>query len=48
MTDTVFLDGRLQPRADARISIDDRAFRYGEGVFETLRSRGRAAVGHRS
>lgn len=38
----VWLDGRLQPEAEARISPADRGFLLGDGVFETLRSyRGR-------
>lgn len=36
----VFLDGRLLPASLARVSVRDASFRYGEGVFETLRARG--------
>ena len=36
----VHLDGRLQRRSEARVSVRDRAFRYGEGLFETMRARG--------
>ena len=33
----VWHDGRLLPASEARVSVYDRAFRNGEGVFETLR-----------
>lgn len=36
----VWLDGRCQPAAEARLPINDRAFRYGDGLFETLRVQG--------
>jgi branched-subunit amino acid aminotransferase/4-amino-4-deoxychorismate lyase len=32
----VFLNGRQVPEADALISVQDRGFRYGDGVFETI------------
>lgn len=35
-----FVDGRLVPAADATVSVYDRGFRSGEGVFETLRAYG--------
>ena len=34
---TVWHDGQLLPASEARVSVYDRAFRNGEGVFETLR-----------
>jgi len=36
----VWLDGRVVAAADALVSVHDRAFRGGEGVFETLRAYG--------
>ena len=35
-----WLDGALVPRADATISIDDFAVRYGAACFETMRAFG--------
>jgi branched-chain amino acid aminotransferase len=32
-----FLNGRFVPEEDAKVSIFDRAFLYGDGLFETLR-----------
>lgn len=32
----ISLNGRLQDSAEARISIDERGFRFGDGVFETI------------
>jgi aminodeoxychorismate lyase len=32
-----FVNGSWVPRKEATISIDDRGFRYGDGVFETIR-----------
>jgi branched-chain amino acid aminotransferase len=36
-TSSVWLNGRLLPEAEARLSIFDRGFTLGDGVFETLR-----------
>ena len=36
----VWLDGEIVASADAVVSVHDRAFRSGEGVFETLRAYG--------
>ena len=33
----VFLNGQFIPEGDAKVSIFDRGFLYGDGVFETLR-----------
>src|SRR5258705_7895212 len=33
----VFLNGRFVPEKDAVVSIHDRCFLYGDGLFETLR-----------
>ncbi len=34
---TVFLNGRFVPEEQALVSIHDRGFLYGDGIFETLR-----------
>lgn len=36
MADTVYLNGVFMEREEAAISIDDRGFRLGDGVFETI------------
>jgi branched-chain amino acid aminotransferase len=36
----VWVDGRLLPAAGAQLSVFDRGFQLGDGVFETLRVRG--------
>lgn len=42
MTQVVYVNGRFVPQEHARISVFDRGFLYGDGVFETLRAyRGR-------
>jgi aminodeoxychorismate lyase len=33
----VFLNGRLVPKKQAKISVFDRSFLYGDGLFETMR-----------
>jgi branched-chain amino acid aminotransferase len=38
MEELVWLNGTLCPKKDAKISIDDRGFLLGDGVFETMRS----------
>lgn len=35
---TVFLNGRYLLESDARVSINDRGFLYGDGIFDTLRA----------
>jgi len=37
MTRIVYINGRLVPEDEARISILDRGFLYGDGMYETLR-----------
>jgi branched-subunit amino acid aminotransferase/4-amino-4-deoxychorismate lyase len=37
----VWLEGRVLPEADATIPVTDRGFSYGDGLFETLRTRRR-------
>lgn len=34
----IFLNGSLVPQEEARVSVLDRGFLYGDGVFETLRA----------
>jgi len=33
---TVYLDGRFLPLEDAKISVLDRGFIYGDGVYELI------------
>ena len=37
MENIVYLNGKLVPRAEAKISIGDHGFLYGYGLFETMR-----------
>jgi branched-chain amino acid aminotransferase len=34
------VDGELVPASEATVSVDDRGFQYGDGVFETMRAYG--------
>ena len=34
---TVFLNGQFVPEAAATVSVFDRSFLYGDGLFETVR-----------
>ena len=34
---SVFLNGKFVPESDAKVSVTDRGFLYGDGLFETLR-----------
>ena len=36
--DIVYLNGRFLPRAEARVSVEDRGFVFGDGVYEVLRA----------
>lgn len=36
----VWVDGRLMPAAGPHLSVADRGFQLGDGIFETLRARG--------
>jgi D-alanine transaminase len=36
--DIVYLNGTFVPRAEARISVEDRGFVFGDGVYEVLRA----------
>ncbi|HYP78188.1 MAG TPA: aminotransferase class IV [Polyangiaceae bacterium] len=38
MSNTVMIDGQLVPPEQARVSVFDRGFLYGDSVFESLRS----------
>jgi branched-chain amino acid aminotransferase len=40
MTEYAYINGRFHTTKKARISIEDRGFLYGDGVFETMRSYG--------
>ncbi len=40
MTSLVSLDGRIVPAEEARVSVFDRGFLYGDSVFEALRTYG--------
>ncbi len=37
MDDTIWMNGHLMPAAEARVSIWDRSWMYGDGLFETIR-----------
>lgn len=37
MSDLVFINGLYKPRLEATVSIEDRGFRFGDGVFDTIR-----------
>jgi D-alanine transaminase len=36
--DIVYLNGNFAPRSEARVSVEDRAFVFGDGVYEVLRA----------
>lgn len=36
--DIVYLNGSFLPRAEARVSVEDRGFVFGDGVYEVLRA----------
>src|SRR6059036_3681601 len=36
--DVVYVDGDFVPRAKARVSVEDRGFVFGDGVYEVLRA----------
>jgi D-alanine transaminase len=38
--DTAFVNGRFLPLADATVSIEDRGFQFGDGVYEVIRTYG--------
>ena len=40
MPDLAFVNGRFLPLADAMVSIEDRGFQFGDGVYEVIRTYG--------
>lgn len=36
--DIVYVNGSFVPRAQARVSVEDRGFVFGDGVYEVLRA----------
>ena len=36
--DIVYVNGRFLPRSEARVSVEDRGFVFGDGVYEVLRA----------
>ena len=34
---TVYLNGQFLPRADAKLSVDERGFLFGDGIYEVTR-----------
>jgi len=38
LKDIVYLNGSFVPRAEARVSVEDRGFVFGDGVYEVLRA----------
>jgi D-alanine transaminase len=38
MPDVAFINGSFVPLAEAKISIDDRGFQFGDGVYEVIRT----------
>ena len=44
MPEFIWLDGRLARAAGAHLSVTDRGFQLGDGVFETLRARRGVAI----
>jgi len=37
MPDFVYLNGKILPRGEARVSVEDRGFVFGDGVYEVIR-----------
>lgn len=42
--DVVYLDGRYVARPEALVSVDDRGYQFGDGVYEVTRFQGRRPV----
>jgi D-alanine transaminase len=40
MPNIAFVNGRFMPLADARVSVEDRGFQFGDGVYELIRTYG--------
>ena len=44
MSRIVYVNGRYRPHAEAVVSVDDRAFTFGDGVYEVCEVRGGALI----
>lgn len=44
MRDIVFVNGRYVPRDEAQVSVEDRAYQFGDGVYEVVRFHGRRGL----
>ncbi len=40
MPETAFINGRFLPLADATVSVEDRGFQFGDGIYEVIRTYG--------
>ena len=40
MPNIAFVNGRFMPLAEARISVEDRGFQFGDGIYELIRTYG--------
>lgn len=40
MPDVAFVNGAFVSPADAKVSIDDRGFQFGDGIYEVIRTYG--------
>lgn len=38
MPETAFINGRFLPLADATVSVEDRGFQFGDGIYEVIRT----------
>ena len=38
MPNVAFLNGAFVPLTEAKVSIDDRGFQFGDGVYEVIRT----------
>ena len=38
MGDVAFVNGRFMPLAEAMVSVEDRGFQFGDGVYELIRT----------
>ena len=45
MPDIAFVNGLWSPLSEAKISIEDRGFQFGDGVYEIIRTYGKAVFG---
>ncbi len=44
MRDIVFVNGQFLDRADAKVSVEDRGYQFGDGVYEVVRFHGRKGL----